>query len=260
MEISGRDMMFNRFKEVCQKNGFVRRKKAFFRVVGDGVFQVLKFGWRRYAFNPTFDLGLFSTYGVIRESMVTASGFGQYEVYTTGADFVETVASISQEFPFNKHMEILEKIAIPWMNSINTQGKLAEALCILDCVRLSDLTVESFTSGTVKVFDSALDSRIMWNDSYKLAPFVHCGEIEKAQRIAKGIRDQHADALQSRYKYMSPEEIEAYIEETNKFHERLYSFLQMIDTNDVENLSKCIYENYENNKKLVGFAMGKTKD
>ncbi len=32
MEISERDMMFNRFKEVCQMNGFVRRGKAFFEL------------------------------------------------------------------------------------------------------------------------------------------------------------------------------------------------------------------------------------
>lgn len=48
-------------KNLCVENGFHRRRNAYFRVIGDGVFQVIKFEYEPRSFCPYhLQIGLFS--------------------------------------------------------------------------------------------------------------------------------------------------------------------------------------------------------
>lgn len=53
---------------------FSRRGDAFFRILGDGVLQVLKFEYEPCFTHYSLNVGLFSMYSELRESWFTSSG------------------------------------------------------------------------------------------------------------------------------------------------------------------------------------------
>lgn len=57
-----------------ESRGFSKRGDAFFRILGDGVLQVLKFEYEPCFTHYSLNVGLFSMYSELRESWFTSSG------------------------------------------------------------------------------------------------------------------------------------------------------------------------------------------
>ena len=82
----------DRLKSICKENSFACRGTAFFRVIGDGVLQVIKCQKERYATNYSTSLGLFSLYGQIEREWVTSFGcIPRYSIYYAYSSFSEYV-------------------------------------------------------------------------------------------------------------------------------------------------------------------------
>ena len=61
-------------KKLCIASGFTRKGQAFFRLIGDGVLQVIKCKYERNLRGDIISVGLFSMYGYMQPQWFTASG------------------------------------------------------------------------------------------------------------------------------------------------------------------------------------------
>lgn len=251
---------FDKMKALCVANGFACKGKAFFRIFGDGVLQVLAYRKERHTMNPIIYVGLFSLYGEIRKQWVTSVGcIPRYAVYGLYCDWNEYICCLTNGPLVSKQIEVLENQGLPWLDTITTQAALAEAICRLDCARASDITLNSLSGSFNSVSTMSCASSIIWNDDLKIAPFIKSGQYDKAMQVVNAIRQQHLQAREGNREKMSPEEYSQHISKQDRINESLYRTLQMIEKNDMQEIKEYMDSNYENNCKLLRFAMKANK-
>ena len=235
---------FNDFKNICIAHGFTQRGKAFFRIVGDGVLQVLKFS---YEFRPPhheISVGLFSMYGELDEQWFSAGGcIPRYSVINLtdniGAVLGEAVDSNGFHVPYQKrkisiedHIAILAKEGIPKLNQISTQTRLAEAICALDIAR---------------------GNKIIWNDGIKYAPFLCAGDYEKAANVITAILAQHNNALISYQQTLTESEYQKRYTEIQEMNVHYLEKLRIAEEADEQAAIAYAGRNFSNNLKFARF-------
>lgn len=232
--------------------GFKRRGEAFFRIIGDGVLQVIKFEYERVMEEFDLSVGLFSLYGELLPQWFTSSGcIPQYSVvnfinqrdpvYMWERDGITYSWTISSE----KQMRILMHRGIPWLNEIQTQEQLAEGICW---------------------FDKQDGKDILWNDSLKIAPFLVSGQKKKAARVVSAILKQHISCAPKEHPaekifwsdYVWDEDmINTYCKLFPDKDEEFLSLHRMINRNDEEEIRAYLMENYNQNMQYAAFCKKK---
>lgn len=166
---------------VATERGFTKRGKAYFRVHGDGVLQVIKFEFERCFSHHSLDIGLHSMYGELQKQWFTSSGcIPRYQVVklegkrnTVDLTMENGLTCFAVTTPENQ-LQILLSKGFDWFETINTQRKLADALCYLD------------TQG---------DCSVIWNDSQKLWPYLADENYAMAEKVLSAIIEQHMSVL-----------------------------------------------------------------
>lgn len=156
--------------------GFTKRGDAFFRIVGDGVLQLLKFEYERCFSHFNLAVGLYSMYSEMERNWFTSAGcIPQYSVMNfVGEASAIRVHKEKDTYTFDivsvqKQIEVLNDCALPTLDIIQTQDQLVEQMCELDVSRFGS---------------------IVWNDSRKYAPFLKSGNHEKAKKVIQSILTQ----------------------------------------------------------------------
>ena len=169
-----RDDVFKEFSALCTANNFKQRGKSFYRIVGDGVLQVLKIEQDSIGRPPFFSLGLFSMYGELQKKWFTSSGsISRYPVSVFDAiDDMNTSFDESQ-YTLQQQYDILTNKGMIWLNQIDTQAKLSVCMRKLDIVCYNT---------------------VIWNDLEKFAPHLHSGDTIVAIKIIDAILAQHRNA------------------------------------------------------------------
>lgn len=235
---------FNTFKHICITQGFTQRGKAFFRIIGDGVLQVLKYTYESRLPHHEISLGLFSMYGELREQWFTADGcIPRYSVLNligeSGVICGPAVDADSIYIPIKKRLisleeqiTILEKECMPILNQITTQTTLAETMCVLDIAR---------------------SKRIIWNDSLKYAPFLCAGNYPKAAYVISAMLDQHSKALVSYKETLPDAEFQKRRTEIQENVIPLYEKLRIATEEDEHAVSAYTTENFYMNRTYSKF-------
>lgn len=234
--------VFDEFKDSCLANGFTRRGKAFFRIVGEGVLQVLKYDYEPRPPHHDLNFGLFSMYGELQERWFTSGGsISRYTVVNligqADAEKPEMIDENGYYVPIHERLispeeqlEVLTHEGFEKLNRIATQKQLAEAMCQLDIVK---------------------GSRIKWNDDLKFDPYLYCGDFEKAALVIQAILNQHSFALERAREYESAKEFEESLAWVQKMDQPLLEILRMIQDNDQDALRERLRNNFERN---TGYA------
>ncbi len=154
--------LFEELKRLCTAAGFARKGKAFFRVIGDGVLQVIRCRYERSLRGDLLSVGLFSLYGDLQPQWFTASGC--ITRYSAENCAQQSNRPVTCALPMQTQLKLLENGVLPWLDTVDTQKKLIRAI-------------------------SRLDPR--WNDGLKLGPYLACGEVNHAKKVLRELLAQH---------------------------------------------------------------------
>lgn len=237
---------FDEFSKVCLSHRFVRRGKSFFRINGNGVLQVLKYEYEPQ--NPHHDLsfGLLSMYGEMRPQWFTSGGclvkhsivnlVGQPNPILPSNQSAQYVPYTRRMVTPIEQLTILNDCGFPWLDSIDSQASLAEALCYLDTIRFSC---------------------ILWNDELKFYPYLYEGDTTAAIKVMEAIIHQWDFALERQRQALSSEEFQIYSSALLEGKKGIFEKLAIAQRSDPEEIKNYLLRNLVQNKKLAKFCLPK---
>lgn len=215
--------------------GFTRRGKAYFRIVGDGVLQVVKFEYERGPMLHILNIGLFSMYGELMPQWFTSGGcIPRYEATQVGLRLPTTRMRMKDGYAFSerispkKQVEIFSRFTIEKLNQVRSQAQLFDMMLQLD-------------PG-------------WWNDLEKYAPSLASGDRASAVKVITAILSQHA-AGQEKQKALLPKEVYEHcrsrlIEEDAA----LQRLKDLAETGSDDAVRQYLQKNYETNLKYALFC------
>ena len=206
--------------------GFAQKGKAYFRVVGDGILQIIRPQYERVFRSDVVYIGLLSMYDYLMPQHFTSTGsITRYPVSNCAAFDQRPLAFYPSA---ELQLDLLHNKVIPWLNTINTQKQLINAI-------------------------SRLDPR--WNDSLKIIPYLACGEINHARKVAKEILRQHDFAYARRLAYQDtpPPTLNASHSESDN---RLCALIALMEKKDPNEIRACLSNNYAQNIIYAKFCCG----
>lgn len=215
----------NSLDTICRDAHFTKRGRAYFRVIGDGVLQIVKRQYQRAFYADELCVGLLSMYSEMQPEWFTSFGcITRYPVVNCAMQKDIPLLAVP---PMDEQVQMLQDIVLPWMDSIDAQKRLISAI-------------------------TKMDRR--WNDSFKIAPYLACGETNHAKKVVREILAQHAFAYDNRS--LSGDYPPSDVEEWEKQEdEDFYQLLKMIDRADLEEIHKFLQRNYEQNRVYAKFCI-----
>ena len=220
------EVLFQRLQELCKSAGFTKKGKAFFRVWGDGVLQVIKCQYERVFRADMLYVGLHSMYAPLQPRDFTATGcIVRYPI---------ALCYYLNEFPMlfapsmEAQLDMLKNGVISWLSTIDTQKKLVTAI-------------------------SKLDGQ--WNDSAKIGPFLACGEHNHAKKVIKEIVGSYSYAMvrSVRPKDATAEDMIARVRQEK---EPYYGIIEIIDRGE-DAIAAYLQANFEENMRCAKFCVRK---
>ena len=216
---------FTKLKSLCVASGFAQKGKAFFRIVGDGVLQVIKCKYQRNLGGDIISVGLFSMYGYLQSEWLTTTGsIPRYSVINC---FYQNNMPLLFALPLQAQLDMLSGQVLPWLDTLDTQKKLIRAI-------------------------TKLDPR--WNDRLKIGPYLACGEINHAKKVLREILANYDFGRINKKQYC--EDINGMLF-LNKEQEgdNPQALLEMIARDNPEEINTYLKNNYTRNMEYAKFCI-----
>lgn len=213
-------------RKMCISSGFTKKGKVFFRLLGDGVLQVIRCRYERNLRGDVIHIGLLSMYSYLQPQWFTATGcITRYSITNC---YYQNNKPLTFASPMPTQLDMLRSRVLPWLDSIDSQKKLIGSI-------------------------TKLDPR--WNDRMKIGPYLACGEYNHGKKVIREILFQHdfASALRTRIDEESNSISCITIEREDDDLQRL---LEMISRGDATEITSYLTENYLRN---LGYAKFCTK-
>ena len=229
----------NKLSALCIQHGFVRKGNTFFRAVGDGVLQIIKFQYERCFEHYSLDFGLLSLYEVLSEEDFSARNHAtnysicifanqRNAVLMKKVDGIFVIEIMSPQ----AQIKLLEKHGFSWLDSIDSQRALTLALCDLD----------------VK-----MHGEIIWNRTRKIAPYLATGNYAYAEKVIYSILNQHLGPESWTSLPWTEEDYARYMDLYPKKDADLIQIHEWISNNDPQKIQEYLSLNYFRNLKLGKF-------
>lgn len=238
----------NEINKILNPHSFVKKGKAFFRVTGDGILQVVKLEREKTigGYSHAIRFGLFSMYGFLYPAWLSSAGsIPQYNavnfidkrdidiVYQNNGIYSFSTISVPEQ------IEILRTYTVPFLNNVNTQNALINALQKFDTI--------SYTEDFIEM------------DMHLFAPYLYIGQIDRAKALVEKYLWQHNIPID---RWSSKEEIIKAKNELLKDGQRLttsdYQLAEkseLVKNGSSEAIGQWLQTNYENNIPLAKFCM-----
>jgi len=238
-------------KEQLNDTTFVKKGKAFFRVWGEGVLQVIKFEYEPHMAYRVLSVGFQSMYGNLRKQLFSSSGC----ITGYGVSLIRSMAEGRTEripplfLTAEEQLCLLKDYALPFLDTIKTQSDLGKAYCALD----------NTESGSV-----------IWNCTRKMDAFLAAGEYALADKVVSSILRQHLPSRDEAGRLLENEDYWAlpwnesnYSEYEKKYHrEEDDDFLKIhhwIASEDYDSIQKYLRDNYEQNCQYAKFCLSRKR-
>ena len=251
-------------KDALQGTGFVRRGSAFFRVWGDGVFQVLKFEHHSIFEVHDLSVGIFSMYGRLDPKWFTSTGCiprgsvagfvglrfvdyylspnsftkndnGQflYAGFPVSVDPTQRMWDENGErwkYYFNpeQQIHILVERVLPWLNNMTNQSLAVKAMYEICPIP---------------------------NDALRFDAHLASGEWIQAEQTMAAIMKQHADAQASWKQTFSKEKYEEMVARQEVRDAPLKAAYKMVQEKNEQAICSYLNDNYKRNCALAKFCM-----
>lgn len=214
-----------------ESRGFSKRGDAFFRILGDGVLQVLKFEYEPCFTHYSLNVGLFSMYSELRESWFTSSGcIPRYCVmnFAGKQNAINVKTDENNIYTFNvispeAQIQTLEESAFPVLDSIRDQTQLVRQIAQLDI---------------------ASGETVRWNDMEKLAPYLKSGDLKSAEKVLRAILQQHQSVC-------SHSPLPEVVDSICKEDRTLIQKLEWVEREDWKSINAYLERNKERNNRFA---------
>ena len=169
-------------------------------------------------------------YGELKEQWFTSHGcIPRYEVLLLdGKRFLPDPWERKKLDTNRMQAELLRENGIPFLNGIKTQRELAVAIV-------------------------SLDGR--WNNDTKTAPFLACGDYEKAAMVLEAIIKQHEFARERKPQTLSEEDLRRHQELWTPVTSHFREPLEMVRREDPTGIQTWLENNIAKNKQYARFCM-----
>lgn len=240
---------FDNISILCKCHGFRKRGKAFFREIGDGVLQVMKYNYRTSPWQQEYiTVGLLSMYGELEPQWLTSGGcIPRYHVrwldkavkdrwgcvISSGCLYQE---DIDETHTWRIDVPFLESTVIPYLDSVDNQHKAAAAMMYLD--------IEA---------QEVYGRQVIWNDDLKYAPFLYSGNYENATKVIQAIISQYEFAFSRNREIWTSEQCQRFISMNEPESQKLQYLLRIAENRDAVEARRYLQANYDNNLKLTKF-------
>lgn len=220
--------------EALLANNFIKKGSAFFRIIGDGVVQAVKYSYQPHGdVRHILSLGLTSMYAEL--SVDDFSSFGcclKYEVANV-CGIRDTSADDDQE------LLLIQKV-LPWLNKMVSQRLLLEGIHYIEMVRSGE---------------------IYWQNSYKVEIFLICQEYDFAERVIKTILKQHSDVRCIGYSELvdrlSPKQLDQKMRRLDRYDYELLQKLSLVQDRDAARIQHYLEQNFLENCVLAKKKLGR---
>ncbi len=241
------DELREQLKIECLRHGFTRRGQTYFRVLGDGVLQIIKYEYEHRAEAHELRMGLQSMYGEMYPHWFTNRGcFPKYSVVNL-INLRHIFISYSDEHFFYRttvntkaQLDILKQKGFDWLDNINTQEKLADAIFYLD---------KQSGGGP------------LWHDMEKFNTALVIGNYEVADKVLTtiiGNAESKLNQIDNEYLVsmsMSEEEGEQIRQGIRDRAEPYIVKRKWIEQSDTKTIEKYLKDNYARNCEYAKFCM-----
>ena len=218
----------NTLKDICAASGFHKKGNAFFRIIGDGVLQVIKSRYERKLGADIISVGLFSMYGYLQPQWLTATGcLPRYDIASC---FHQKHLPLCFPIPLQIQLDMLRSRVLPWLDSLDTQKKLVSAI-------------------------TKLDPR--WNDSLKIGPYLACGEWNHAKKVLREILAGTDFARLGPQEFYEDASGMLFLKKEQDAHHP-QALLEMISREDPAEIDAYLKENYARNLACAKFCIKPT--
>lgn len=215
---------------MCIAFGFTQRGKAFFRIAGDGVLQVIKCKYQRKIGCDIISIGLFSMYGYLQPQWLTATGcIPRYSIINC---FYQNNIPLCFAIQPQTQLDMLSSQVLPWLNSIDTQKKLIRAI-------------------------TKLDPR--WNDRLKIGPYLYCGEINHARKVIREILVNYDFGNIRQQQYYEDSNGLLFLS-TEKDEDNPQVLMDMISRDDLDEITAYLKDNYKRNMEYAKFCINNSEN
>lgn len=131
-----------------------------------------------------------------------------------------------------EQLALLDKIGFDWLDKIQNQMQLRNALFDLD---------------------SAINGTILWNDIWKLAPFLVTEDYQSADKVVSSILYQHAGSQSFPVPPWSPEDYDIYCRLYPNKDEKFICMHRWIANQEKEKIREYLLDNYNKNITMGNF-------
>lgn len=229
----------NALCDLCKNHSFIQKGQNYYRIIGDGVLQVIKLQYERSFNHYSLNICLISLYSKhSKENFFKNSSFPQYSIccligQQTSVSYTEQNGiSYFHIMSLHDQITLLAEKGFDWLDHINDQERLWKALFDLDTV--------SYKS-------------VIWNDVQKIAPFLATENYIHADRVISSMLSQQlgpntwaeppwTEKDFTQYEHLYPTE-----------NRDLILIHQWIAENSIENIKTYLYNNYLKNKGMYNF-------
>ena len=223
-----------RMKRFLFEQGFRLRRHAGFRISGDGIFQIVKWGKAPRGSAAEIMIGLQSLYSEMLPQWFTELGcIPRYPVVsfagersTTRMIRLNDHAITMEEASFAEQIDVLITKAVPQLDQLSSQEDLLNTLFQLETVY----------------------GGVIWNDMQKFAPCLCVRDYGSAAKVIQSIIDQHNEAREAMRRVRSQHKPhqDRSVDESEE-DDRLRSLLAMAETKDMESIDGYLQRNYAKN-------------
>lgn len=232
---------------ICKEKGFHKRGVAFFRIVGDGVLQVVKYHYHTSPWQQEYlSIGIFSMYSELMPHWLTAGGcIPRYQVrwlnkivkdQWVNAFSKSCMDPVKNIYTWRIDVSFIQSTVLPFLDSVDTQCKAVEAMMYLD--------VEA---------QEVYGRSVLWNDELKYAPFLRSGDYENATLVIRSILAQHDSAISSNKQHWTAEQYQQFLSTYELEVQKLHNLLRLAEERNPDEINQYLQTNYERNVCLTKF-------
>lgn len=222
---------------IANDNGYISRGNAHFRIIGDGVFQVLKFEKGKSSVDFEINLALHSMYSFLEPQWFTArSCLAKYplmrKMHTSWRPAFG--GTTSRWECCEQEIDSLQEFIIKELNHVLQQEQLITMMCNLENIQFG---------------------HVIWNDLQRFAPYLYIGDYSNAEKVICSVMDQNRDAYRDRMLRQGQTQTESVL---SKFEIQelkvLNELYEMVHKRDINAIKEYLNENQKNNSKYARFC------
>lgn len=232
-------LVMKKMQNLCNDHRFASKGQVFFRLHADTILQAISFRYERTFSHYSLNIGLMSLYSEAENSLFSArSALPHFSICclenrssAVSLDREHEFVSFSVRSP-EEQLCLLEKCGFEWLDGVVTQEHLLCAMNFLDNVSYKT---------------------IIWNNEFKLAPFLAIGDYYSADLVIASILDQQLGPCSFSPPPWNKDDYLYYSTHFPNKNEDLLHLHKLIANKNKEAINTYLEENYQKNAERLHF-------